>query len=239
MTDLLSILVETYGGIERWKEIRTITARKKFGGVTWPAKGVPGILDDGTVTVSVQEEKAVFTPFLTHDQQLTFTPEEVRITGPAGREVDVLGQPRKSFEGHTLQTPWNPLQLGYFAGYAMWTYLTEPYSLTLPGVRTEEIDPWQEDGQTWRRLAVTYPPTLASHSAQQVVYVDQDGLLRRRDYTVDVLGGVPGIHYVEDHEEVDGILVPRTRTVYGRGEDNLPQREPVIVSISLEDLVVR
>jgi hypothetical protein len=33
-------------------------------------------------------------------------------------------------------------QLAYFAGYAMWTYLTEPASLILPGVVTEEIDPW-------------------------------------------------------------------------------------------------
>jgi hypothetical protein len=38
------------------------------------------------------------------------------------------------------------LQLAYFAGYAMWTYLSEPYSLTLPGVHTEELGKWNEDG---------------------------------------------------------------------------------------------
>jgi hypothetical protein len=38
------------------------------------------------------------------------------------------------------------LQLAYFSGFAKWTYLSEPVSLTLPGVQTEEIEPWTEDG---------------------------------------------------------------------------------------------
>jgi len=37
---------------------------------------------------------------------------------------------------------------------AMWTYLTQPFSLTLPGFRMTELDPWEEAGQDWRRLRV-------------------------------------------------------------------------------------
>lgn len=36
-----------------------------------------------------------------------------------------------------------------------------------------------------------------------------------------------------------GIAVPRTRVVHGRGQSNRPHPEPIIVSIGLEDMVVR
>jgi hypothetical protein len=31
---------------------------------------------------------------------------------------------RNAFKGHAVDTPWTRLQLAYFVGYAMWTYLT-------------------------------------------------------------------------------------------------------------------
>ena len=47
-------------------------------------------------------------------------------------------------------------QLVYFAGYAMWTYLTTPFLFVMDGVATEELQPWHENGETWRRLKVTF-----------------------------------------------------------------------------------
>jgi len=55
----------------------------------------------------------------------------------------------------------------------MWNYLTEPFVFTYPGVETREIEPWREDGETWRRLTVTFPETIANHNARA-------GLLLRR-----------------------------------------------------------
>ena len=34
-------------------------------------------------------------------------------------------------------------QLAYFVGTAMWTYLTQPFTFTLPGFDTSELEPWQ------------------------------------------------------------------------------------------------
>jgi hypothetical protein len=73
----------------------------------------------------------------------------------------------------------------------MWTYLTVPFSLSWSGFEVTEIEPRQEDNQTWRRLSVTFPPAIVSHSAQQVVYFDADGLLRRHDYQVEIAGNSP------------------------------------------------
>jgi hypothetical protein len=53
----------------------------------------------------------------------------------------------------------------------------------------EEIDPWEEDGETWRWLKVIFPDQIASQTRQQVSYFGPDGLMRRHDYTVDVPAG--------------------------------------------------
>jgi hypothetical protein len=149
-----------------------------------------------------------------------------------------MTSPRESFAGHTLETPWSMLQLAYFAGYAMWTYLSEPYSLTFPGVTTEELGPWDEDGQIWRRLGVRYPDSIGTHSADQVLYVDSDGLLRRRDYQLDIAAGSPAAHYMDDHREFDGIVIPLKRVVHGRDEKGRRVPELVSVTIDIDDVAV-
>ena len=104
---------------------------------------------------------------------------EARIEGEGGEVLASRAEPRPAFFGRAglrRNLRWDALDSTYFAGYAMWTYLSEPISLTFPGVVTEEIGDWNEDGQTWHRLGVHYPPSIATHNADQVLYVDADGL---------------------------------------------------------------
>ena len=103
-----------------------------------------------------------------------------------GDIVEAMEQPRASFAGHALETPWTTLQLAYFVGMAMWTYLTQPFVFAQPGFKTAELDPWRENGEEWRRLRVTWPDDLATHSAEQTLYVGADGLFRRHDYAVEI-----------------------------------------------------
>lgn len=49
-----------------------------------------------------------------------------------GRVVEERADPRASFAGHVLATPWDRLHLLYFAGYANWNYFTAPFLLTEP-----------------------------------------------------------------------------------------------------------
>src|SRR2546427_5673655 len=76
-----------------------------------------------------------------------FEPQRVALEDTHGHVLEELLQPRSSFKGHSLETPWNDLQLAYFAGCAMWTYLNTPFLLVRPGVESEEIEPWQEAGE--------------------------------------------------------------------------------------------
>lgn len=238
MTDLLNKTLQAYGGLARWQQLNSVSAHKRFGGAIWDIKQVPGVVDDGDITVWIKDQRTSLRPFTGPDLQTAYTPQRVGIETYDGDVVEVLDRPRASFAGHTLETPWTMLQLAYFTGYAMWTYTAEPFNLTLPGVRTEEGEPWTENGQRWQRLHVTYPDTIATHSPHQVLYIDGDGLIQRRDYQVDIAGASPAAHYVSDFDQVDGIVVPRTRMIYVRDPENHPIPEQLVVSIALTDITL-
>ncbi|WP_432571030.1 hypothetical protein [Kineococcus sp. SYSU DK005] len=238
MSHLLEKVLKAYGGVDRWREVETISAHRVFGGGLWDLKQVPGIVDEGEITVRVQREEAVLSPFTAPDRHVTFTGSRVAVETDAGEVVEALENPVASFAGHGVETPWTHLQLGFFCGHAMWTYLTEPYVFTRPGVEVEEIGPWSERGQTWQRLQVRFPEEIVTMSREQVVHVDDDGLVRRRDYQVDVMGGSPAAHYLSGHREVGGIVVPTSRRIFVRGEDGHALPEPLLVSIELTDVTV-
>jgi hypothetical protein len=188
-------------------------------------------------TVDLHREHASFAPFKLPNQRTAFTPERVAVETNEGAVVEERTNPRAAFAGHTLQTPWDDLHLIYFGSYAMWTYLTVPFSLTWAGFEVTEIEPWQEQDETWRRLKVKFPPHIASHSTEQTLYLGDDGLLRRHDYHAEILGNTPGAaHYVSDYKDVSGIMLPTKRRVFPRQPDNMPALDPVLVSIDLSDI---
>jgi hypothetical protein len=106
------------------------------------------------------------------------------------------------------RTPWDSVQVAYFTTSALWNYLTEPFLLTRPDFQTAELEPWDENGEVWRRLAVTFPPTIATHNRDQVFYFDERLMQRRMDYAPDVAGGAPIAHYTHDPKAFGGLIFP-------------------------------
>lgn len=120
----------------------------------------------------------------------------------------------------------------------MWNYLTAPYLLTRPGVVLEEVEPWQADGTTWRRLRATFPDDIATHNTEQVFSYDSDGLLRRHDYAPDVLGRPSAAHFTEQHITASGLVFPTHRYIVPAQEDGRALKEPVLISIDLTEVSV-
>jgi hypothetical protein len=236
MADLLDTAIEAHGGLERWNQLDNVSARLIQGGALWSLKGQAGVLDDVVVTASLHEERVSHRPFGAADRRSAFTPQRVAIENGDGTVVEELDQPRSSFAGHAFETPWNTLQLAYFVGTAMWTYLTQPFTFTLPGFETSELEPWDEDGQQGRRLRVVWPSNLATHSTEQTLYFDRDGLLARHDYEVEISGGTPAAHYVSDYDDVAGIRVPTKHRIFPRSPDGQSLAEPLVVSIDLSEI---
>jgi hypothetical protein len=236
MNDPGKFAMDAHGGLDRWRQLKTVSARLLQGGVLWGLKGKDGILNDVHVTADLRREWASHWPFTKPNRHTSFQSDRVAIETNDGKVLEERFNPRESFKGHVLDTQWDDLQLAYFAGYAMWTYLNTPFLFALPGVVTEEIQPWQEDGETWRRLKVTFPANIATHSAEQTFYFDQKGLLKRHDYDVDILGGTTAAHYVSELEEFSGTLVPTKHRVFGRQPDGKAVPTPLVVSIDLSEV---
>jgi hypothetical protein len=234
--DLLETVIEAHGGLERWGQLQTVSARLVQGGALWALKGQAGVLDDVHVTASLHEERVSHRPFGAPDRRSAFTPQRVAIETDSGDVVEALEEPRASFAHHTVETPWTTLQLAYFAGCAMWTYLTQPFTFALPGFETAELEPWHEAGEEWRCLRVVWPSYLATHSTQQVLYFGGDGLIRRHDYEVEISGGTSAAHYISGYSQVAGIMVPSEHRIFPRTPDGQSLDEPLIVSIDVSEV---
>jgi hypothetical protein len=188
------------------------------------------------VTASLHQERASHHPFGGANRRSAFSPERVAILSGDGTILEALDQPRATFAGHTLESRWSTLQLAYFVGTAMWTYLTQPFTFAMPGFRTSELEPWEEAGQRWRRLRVTWPSYLATHSTEQTLYFDKDGLLTRHDYEVEISGGTPAAHYISTYAEAAGIMIPTKHRIFPRTQDGQALAEPLVVSIDLSEI---
>lgn len=237
MKNLLDSVIDGYGGLDRWKQYSTISATQETGGVLWPMKGVAGILDKVEITIDLKEQWISHAPFQNAAYKSSVKANRVAIETKGGEVIEELLNPRLSFQGQTLESPYNRLQLAYVAGYSIWTYLTAPFSFKGPGFETWEIEPWEENGETWRRLIVKYPAHIATHCTEQVFYIDSNGLIRRHDYDVEVSGNASAVQYLDEYREINGIVVATERKVYVRQEDNTPLLpDPLLISIGLSEI---
>lgn len=235
MQDLSQLAMNAHGGLDRFNKFSYLNARLKQGGILWGLKGKPTVLENANVRVNLKDEVVSHWPFAPTQNRSVFTPNRVTIETPDGSIAEQLDNPRASFAGYEMETPWSNPQVAYFAGYTMWTYLTSPFILKQAGVSYEEIEPWAEKGETWRRLRVTFPDRIATHSTHQTFYFDRNGILRRHDYEVDIQGSNPAARYLLDPVEIQGIVLPTKMRIYPRNADNRPAPEPLIVTIDLSD----
>jgi hypothetical protein len=235
-TGLLDAVLAAHGGMERWREFSTIEATIVSGGTLFQIKGQPQDRTPRHMRVALHREWASLRPFGAEDQKTDFTPERIAIEKLDGRVVAERDDPRASFAGHELATPWDPLQRAYFNGYALWTYLTTPFLMAMPGFTATEIEPVDDNGERWSGLQVRFPKSFASHSDLQEFYFDDDFTFRRHDYRVDVAGGFAAIQYVYDMVEADGIKLPTKRRAYRCDAQGQPMPDELMVSIDLSDV---
>jgi hypothetical protein len=236
VSDLTSTVIDAHGGLDRWNQLTTVDLHLAIGGVMWAMKGHDGVINEIDSRLGLHRQYVTQFPFTAPGLRTSYTPDRIAVETYAGEVVEERLNPRQSFAGHVVETPWDRLHLAYFAGYAVWLYVTAPFSFTYPGFQVKEVEPWQENGETWRVLNVTFPENVASHSREQRYYFGDDGLIRRIDFDTEVLGGAPATHYVSEYQNVDGIMVGTRRHIYVRGADGKPQSDPLLVSLKLTDI---
>ena len=240
---LLEEVIEAHGGLERWRSANEIRARVRSGGFLLRTRFPGNRMADYELTLDTREPRALFDPFPTSGRRGVFEAGRTWIESEHGDAVEARDDPRSAFRGGLgglrRNLRWDPLDATYFAGYAMWNYLTTPHLLTRRGVELREGEPWSEGGETWRRLEVAFPDGLDTHSRHQSFFVDHRGLLRRHDYTAEPVGGwAKAAHYCAEHRTFDGLVFPTKRRVVPLGFGNRALPGPTLVWIELDRVSV-
>jgi hypothetical protein len=237
MNELLNLAVKAHGGLARWNKVKTIEVAASITGGIWYVKGKGDFLKNVILTTETRKEHLIV-DFPGQDKRAIFQPNRVVMETVDGNLIEARDDPEKSFEGQQRETPWDDLHVTYFVGEALWTYLNTPFLYTYEGFVTEEIPSIQVEGEVWRRLKVTFPDYVKSHTREQFSCFGPDGLLRRHDYTVDILGGATGLNYASDYRDVDGIIVPAKRRVYAYEGDYQLVKEPLLVAIDMGEITL-
>jgi hypothetical protein len=240
--ELLDEVLEAHGGLERWRAARTISARVRSGGFLLRTR-VPGNrFADYRISIDVREPRAVLDPFPREGRRGVYENGAARLEDDTGRELASREDPRPEFSGLSglrRNLRWDALDSVYFAGYAMWNYLTTPLLLTREDVGLSEGQPWEESGETWQRLEAEFSGAFDTHSPRQTFYFDAQRRLRRHDYVAEVVGGwAKAGHYCDEHAQAGGLVFPTRRRVRPIGLRGRALPGPILVSIALSEIHV-
>ena len=202
---LLKEALRAAGGVDRWSQLQRFTVHVSMAGSIFARRGWSGLLKDLVIEGSTKSQSLQITGFTAPDRRGFYCPDRVAIEGSDGKLLGERDHPRASFSGHPVL---DHLHLAYYCGYSIWNCLTVPFILADPDFYTEELPPWHEDGEIWRRLKVMFPSRVATHSTEQIFYFDRSGVQRRVDYTSALSGYVRISQYSWAHQRFSGLLVP-------------------------------
>ncbi len=237
--DLLNKSIEAHGGLKRWETIKEIVVKIRCGGVALPLRFKFGVFKSYEARISTTKPYILFSPFGGKGNRGVFLGDSVRMESNDGRVLAERPDAKAAFSDLRHKFYWDPLDALYFGGYAIWNYFSAPFLFLREGFEIEEIEPWKENGQTWRRLKVLFPSNIPTHSREQVFYFDSDGLLMRLDYTAEVFGGwAKAAHYCTGHKNFSGLIIPTSRQVLPRKRDGSPQRFPTLVWIEVDQVFI-
>jgi hypothetical protein len=235
MIDLAEHTIAAHGGLALWEQASEVRAQLSSGGLAFASKLQGNAVRDVQARVSTSSQRVVFEPYPRAGQRGVLEPDgSVRIETDAGELIEARENPRGAFADLRHKLWWDRLDILYFGTYAMWTYISTPFVFARDGYELAELDPWEERGERWRRLAVRFPDDVHTHCREQVFHIDANGLIRRHDYTAEPLSSrANAAHYCFDHQSFDGLVMPTRRRVYPRKRGGGRRAHPLLVWIDV------
>ena len=213
---VLERTIAAHGGRALWEDAREICVKVSSGGLAFASKLQGSAVRDVEARVATTGQHVTFSPYPRAGMRgVLERGGAVRVETDAGAVVEQRGQPRRHFADLRHKLWWDRLDILYFGTYAMWTYISAPFVFAREGFRVRELDPWDENGARWRRLAVTFPAGIHTHSSEPI------GSWAR------------AAHYCLEHQTFDGLTLPTRRRVYQRRRDGRRRARPLLVWIDL------
>jgi hypothetical protein len=225
-------MIDAHGGMARWERAASIDFDMSGGGLLLLSKGQRGTMDAVRVSVATTGQRTVIAPYPGPGRRGTFDTGSVLIEDEGGRVVERRDDPRPRFRGLRRQLRWEALDLLYFAGYALWNYVSVPFVLLREG--------YELDADAGNVLRVTFPPDVHTHCQTQRFVLDDGGRLRRHLYTAEPVGPwARSVHVAAGHRRFDGLEFPTRRRVYPRGPFGFRIPSPPLVRIDADNFCVQ
>jgi hypothetical protein len=229
--------IEAHGGMDYWNSLDAVEAEISAHGFLFTAKRRP-VLRRVRMRAATREPRFTFFDFPNPGQSAELIGnDEVRILESKGTVVARRENPRATFRGLRRQFAWDDLDFIYFGGYATWNYLTTPFLLARKGFAVKALDSLRGALQPLTRLQVTFPDDVPTHSRHQVFYFDDQRLLRRFDYTAEVVGQwAHAAHLCEEYRTFNRLKMPTRRRVLPLFFGNRPMPGPILVELEVHDI---
>jgi hypothetical protein len=235
---LLAETIDAHGGLDRWERVNRLRLRIRIGGTILLSRLASPRTRVFDVDIETRRVGVTLRPFPRPGFTGIFDGSAVRIETDtkvivAERRIarDLTGQPER-------RLLWDDLDVLYFFGYAIWNYAVTPYLFLWQGFDSREGAEWREpNGALWRRLHVTYPTDIPTHSREQTLYFDERGWLQRLDYTAEIFGNrARAAHYCSAHHVFDGLVFPTHRVVWWRRPSGRPLRLMTVMEGWVDDV---
>jgi hypothetical protein len=234
---ILHEVMEAHGGMAYWNGIGALDMEISARGFLFTAKRRPAL---NHVRMRAYTYEPRFTLFDFPKPGLTaelLANNRVQILNSQGEVIAERPNPRDAFHGMRHFFSWDDLDFIYFCGYATWNYLTTPFMLMRKGFTIEALEPLEGALGKFTRLQVTFPADIPTHSREQIFYFDDDRLLRRLDYTAEVVGGwARAAHFCEEYRTFDKLVAPTKRRVFPLPFGLNPLPAPTLVAIDVHDI---
>jgi len=222
--------IEAYGGLEFWKNVKSIEANVSVTGLAFILKQVPPF---NNINIKLETEKpySKITP-INKKTNFTgiFTTDKVFLVDNDDSIIIERLNPRSFFPYGRRLFYWDDLDITYFANYAFWNYFTFPKLLL-----NEDII-WVEKFKGC--LIAKFPKTFPTHSYIQEFYFDiETGLLVQHNYTADIISSFAKVaNVVTKHDSFNNIIFPSQRIVTPRNLNSKPLKKPVLIKIDIHSI---
>jgi len=237
---LLREVMDAHGGFAAWHGARAVRAVMSTGGALFLMRTTRDLFRQTEVVVDLRSPRTEIRGFPHARQTGRFEPNRVWIEDRDGEVLAERHDPRASFHGIRKQLHWDPLDSLYFAGYAVWNYLTAPYLLCRRDVAIKEGASCDDKGRTWRGMSATFSDLVPTHNAKQVFYFDERARLRRHDYHAEVIGRCAvASHYCNDHQTFGKAVFPTRRRVVPRTRSGQTLPYPTLVWIRVHEAALQ